>query len=176
MNRDQAIERLKQYRPDNYQYQHALYSEAIMRALAPRFDADPDFWGLCGLLHDVDFPLTKDNPDEHGLKAKELLDGLDGVTDEMLGAIMAHNSECTGREPASNLDYALRAAETVTGLIVAAALVRPTGMEGMEPKSIKKKMKDKAFAAAVSRERIKECEKIGLSLDEFLDISIKAMS
>ncbi|MDL2307727.1 HD domain-containing protein [Desulfovibrio sp. OttesenSCG-928-C06] len=176
INRDAALEKLKSYQPDSYQYQHALYSEAIMRAMAPRFDADPDAWGLCGLLHDVDFPLTKSTPEQHGLKAKELLEGFEGVDSEIMHAIMAHNSEYTGVEPSSNLDYALRCAETVTGMISAAALMRPTGMEGMEPKSIKKKMKDKAFAAAVNRDNIRECEKIGLPLDEFLAIAIKAMS
>ena len=176
INREAALEKLKSYQPDSYQYQHALYSEAIMRALAPRFEADPDVWGLCGLLHDIDFPLTKHTPEQHGLKAKELLEGIDGMTDEIVNAIMAHNSEHTGVQPSCDLDYALRCSETVTGLICAAALMRPTGMEGMEPKSIKKKMKDKAFAAAVSRENIRECEKIGLPLDDFLAIAIKAMS
>ena len=165
ITREAALEELKRHQPDHYQYQHALYSEAIMSALAPRFGADPEAWGLCGLLHDIDFPLTKNDPAQHGLKAKELLSGLAGLTDEILHAIMAHNSEHTGVEPSSDLDYALRCAETVTGMISAAPLMRPTGMEGMEPKSTKKKMQDKAFAAASSRETIRRLEKICLPLD-----------
>ena len=176
INREDALQKLKQYKPDHYQFQHALHTESIMRAMAPKFDGDPDYWGICGLLHDVDFPLTQDNYQEHGLKARELLADLPGVDDRLIRAIMAHNAELLGIEIESPLEYALRCAETVTGMITAAALVRPNGMQGMEAKSIKKKMKDKSFAAAVSRERIKECEKIGLSVDDFLAIAIQAMS
>ena len=80
-----------------------------------------------------------------------------------------------GVAPSTRLDFALRCGETVTGLIAAAALMRPTGFEGMPPKSIKKKMKDKAFAASVSRENIRQCAEIGLELDEFLALAIEAM-
>lgn len=178
-DRQRALACLLSFEPDSYLVQHALYSEAIMRDLAERLGEDADLWGLCGLMHDVDFPLTKDAPEEHGLKARELLAGLEeqgGLSEEALRAIAAHNGEHTGVEPVSNLDFALRCAETVTGIISAAALVRPDGFNGMEAKSIKKKMKDKAFAAAVNRQNIRECEKIGLSLDEFLGLSIAAMS
>lgn len=177
ISRDQALEFLKSQHPDDYLLQHSLASEAIMRALAPCFAGDIDAWGICGLLHDVDFPQTKEQPEKHGLLAKEMLSA-PGVElgEEYIYAITAHNGECTGHEPKSELDFALRAAETVTGLIIAAALMRPDGMHGMQVKSIKKKMKDKAFARAVNRENIKECEKIGLSLDDFLALSIEAMS
>lgn len=177
LSRDKALELLKAQGPDEYLLKHSLASEAIMRALAPRFGGDAEGWGICGLLHDVDFSHTKDNPMLHGLMAKEMLTapGID-LDLPYVYAITAHNSEYSGHEPKSELDYALRAAETVTGLIIAAALMRPTGMDGMEVKSLKKKMKDKAFARAVNRETIKECEKIGLSLDEFLALSIEAMS
>lgn len=175
ISREQALELLKAQGPDDYLWQHSHSSEAIMRALAPRFDGDPEAWGLCGLLHDVDFPHTKDAPEQHGLKARVMLESA-GFEEPYLNAIAAHNSEYTGQEPKEPLDFALRCAETITGLISAAALMRPEGMEGMQPKSIKKKMKDKAFARAVNRERIKECEKLGLSLDDFIAISIEAMS
>ena len=98
------------------------------------------------------------------------------LPDEALTAIRAHNAEMNGASgPASRFDYALRCGETVTGLISAAALMRPTGMEGMEVKSIKKKMKDKAFAASVCRDNIRQCAEAGLELDEFLALSIEAM-
>jgi predicted hydrolase (HD superfamily) len=145
-----------------------------MRALARHFGEDEDLWGLAGLMHDVDYPLTKDNPEQHGLAAMSILG--DGLPEAALTAIRAHSCEYTGTKPQSRMDYALRAAETVTGLISAAALMRPTGMEGMQVKSLKKKMKDKTFAASVSRERIKECEQAGLDLDAFLGIAIQAMS
>lgn len=175
LSREQALELLKAQEPDDYLLKHSLASEAIMRALAPRFGGESEIWGLCGLLHDLDFPHTKDNPARHGLMAAEMLAGA-GLDAACVHAIAAHNSEHSGKQPESQLDFALRAAETVTGLIIAAALMRPTGMEGMESKSLKKKMKDKAFARAVNRDNIKECEKLGLSLDEFLTISIEAMS
>ena len=173
VTREQALERIKSQNPEQHMVQHALASEALMCALAVHFGEDETLWGLTGLLHDVDFPLTKTCPERHGLAAEELLAG--DVTEEVMRAIKAHNSEYTGVMPESKMEFALRAAETVTGMVTAAALVRPTGYEGMEAKSLKKKMKDKAFAASVSRERIRECEQIGLSLDEFLALSIKAV-
>ncbi|MDL2267432.1 HDIG domain-containing protein [Desulfovibrio sp. OttesenSCG-928-G15] len=171
---EEALALIEKLTPEPHMQQHAIASEQVMRALAEHFGENADLWGLTGLLHDVDYSTTKDCPEKHGLEALTILAGK--LPDEALYAIAAHNSECTGKEPASRLDYSLRAAETVTGLVKAAALMRPTGMEGMEPKSLKKKMKDKAFAASVSREHIRECEKAGLGLDEFLALSIKAMS
>ncbi len=174
LERDAAQVLFVEHNPDPHMLQHALASEAVMRALARHFGEDEALWGLAGLLHDVDYAQTKDKPEEHGLQAVPILDGKLPV--EAIVAITAHNSECTGAEPKERLDFALRAGETITGLITAAALMRPTGMEGMEVKSLKKKMKDKAFAANVSRDRIKECERIGLPLDDFLGLAIKAMT
>jgi len=173
MTREDALVLLQGYRPEPHMMQHALASGAVMRALARHFGEDEQLWGLTGLLHDLDYPMTKDAPEQHGLKAAELLAGK--LPEQAVTAIKAHNSGHTGCEPGARLDFALRAAETVTGLITAAALMRPTGMEGMEVKSLKKKMKDKAFAAAVCRDRIRECERMGLPLDEFLTIAITAM-
>ena len=174
MNKEDALSLLQQYGPEPHMVQHALSSEAIMRALARHYNEDEELWGIAGLLHDVDYPLTKEQPAEHGLKAMEILVGK--LPREVLEAISAHNSECNGAKPSSRLDYALRCAETITGLVSAAALMRPTGMEGMQVKSLKKKMKDKAFAANVSRERIRECEHMGMSLDDFLGLAIAAMT
>lgn len=154
--------------------QHSTASAAVMAALARHFGEDEQLWALTGLLHDVDYPATMHEPQRHGLAAAELL--ADRLPEEALTAIRAHNGEMTGVMPQSRLDYALRCAETVTGLVGAAALMRPTGYEGMESKSIKKKMKDKAFAASVNRETIKECAQAGLELDVFLALAIRAMS
>ncbi len=174
LQRENALQLLDQYRPEPHMRQHALASEAVMRAVARHFDENEELWGLTGLLHDLDYPMTKDSPEKHGLLAVELLDKR--LPPEALAAISAHNSECTGVEPRTKMDFALRASETITGLITAAALMRPTGMEGMQPKSLKKKMKDKAFAANVNRERIMECERMGVPLDEFLGLAIAAMT
>ena len=174
MDREAAMALLQEFHPEPHMVQHALASEAVMQALARRFGEDETLWGLAGLLHDVDYPMTKDAPERHGLQAESILAGK--FPEELVSAVMAHNGECTGKEPQTRLDFALRAGETITGLVTAVALMRPTGMEGMEVKSLKKKMKDKAFAAAVSRERIHECERIDLPLDEFLALAIAAMT
>lgn len=173
-SRNEILDLIASQNPDPHMVRHALASEAVMRSLAEHLGEDSDSWGLAGLAHDVDFPHTKDTPEKHGLLAAELLAGK--LPDSTVRAIAAHNSEYTGAEPETRFDYALRAAETVTGMISAAALVRPAGYDGMEAKSVKKKMKDKAFAAAVNRDRIRECEKVGVSLDEFLRLAIRAMA
>ncbi len=172
--RTEAVELLQNHTSEAFLVQHALASEAILEALAAHLGEDVPTWGLTGLLHDVDYGQTSATPEKHGLVACELLQ--DKLPEEALAAIRAHNGEMNGHSPATKLDYALRCGESVTGLIVTAALVRPTGITGMEAKSLKKKMKDKAFAASVSRENIRECEKIGLDLDAFLKLSIAAMA
>ena len=174
IEREAALALIKEFDPEPHMLQHALASEAVMRALARHFGEDETLWGMAGLLHDVDYPMTKESPEQHGLKAVEILAGK--LPEEAIAAIAAHNSEYTGHEPEKRMDFALRAAETITGLVTAAALMRPTGMEGMQVKSLKKKMKDKAFAAAVNRERIRECERVELPLDDFLGIAITAMT
>ena len=173
ISRDEALALLAENHVQAGLLQHSIASEAVMRALAREFGEDEELWGLTGLLHDVDYPATMQEPQRHGLAAGELLAGR--LPEEALTAIRAHNGEMTGVMPQSRLDHALRCAETVTGLVSAAALMRPTGYEGMESKSIKKKMKDKAFAASVCRDNIRQCEQAGLPLDAFLALSIAAM-
>ncbi|MDP2848637.1 MAG: HD domain-containing protein [Humidesulfovibrio sp.] len=153
---------------------HCLESEAVLRALAARLGQDQNLWGITGLLHDLDYATTKDNPARHGLDSAEFLDGKLPV--QALDAIRAHNFEHTGFAPSTPLDFALRCGETVTGLIHTNALVRPARMDGMDAKSLKKKMKDKAFAASVNRETIGECQKLGLEPSEFFTIAIAAVA
>lgn len=173
MDRTEALELLRGRGLSPSLTQHSLAAEAVMRALAAHFGEDKELWGLAGLLHDLDFPETAENPERHGLEAAEALAGK--LPAEALAAIRAHNGEMNGSEPSGRLDFALRCGESVTGLITAASLMRPTGIEGMEVKSLKKKLKDRAFAASVSRENIRECERAGLGLDEFLLLAIRAM-
>ena len=173
LNREEALTLLQESSPEPHLIQHALASEAVLRALAEKLGEDPDLWALTGLLHDLDYPLTQAEPEKHGLAAAEQLTGK--LPESALQAIRAHNGEMNGVAPQTVFDYALRCGESVTGLIVTAALVRPTGMEGMEVKSLKKKMKDKAFAASVNRDCIRQCEQAGLPLDDFLALSIVAM-
>ena len=172
LTREHAMTLLNEHGIQEGLLHHALETEAVMRGLARRLGGDEELWGLAGLLHDLDFPKTKDEPDRHGMVTAQELEGL--LPEEGLQAIRAHNSEMNGTELASSFDFALRCGETVTGLISANALVRPQGMQGMKPKSLKKKMKDKSFAANVNRERLQECDRIGLDLAEFLQIAIAA--
>ncbi|OLN24586.1 HDIG domain protein [Desulfovibrio sp. DV] len=175
IDRDAALALVKAQNPNPGLLAHGRQTEAVMRALAARLGHDPELWGLTGLLHDLDYPATAATPEQHGLALRSLLPegALPAVA---LDAIAAHNDEYTGHAPATAFDYALRAAESVTGIISAAALVRPDKMQGMAAKSIKKKMKDKAFAANVRRANILECDKAGLPLDEFLTLAIAAIA
>ena len=172
--RSDALALLHAHHPDEHLLHHALESEAVMRGLAARLGDPEELWGLAGLLHDIDFPLTRHEPHRHGLEAMTILAGK--LPEEALTAIRAHNAEHTGQMPVSRLDFALRAAESVTGLVAANALVRPDRMKGMDPKSLRKKMKDKAFAANVDRERIREYKHLGLEEDEFFRIAIDAIT
>lgn len=153
---------------------HSLASEAVLQALARHLGRDVNLWGLTGLLHDLDYARTAENPAQHGIIAADELSGK--LPQEALQCIRAHNAELNGTTPESEFDYALRCGESVTGLIHAAALMRPTRYDGMTVKSIKKKLKDKAFAANVSRENIRQCDRLGLELDDFLALAIGAMA
>ena len=172
LDRTEALAMIKASAPDHLLV-HALETEAVMRALAERLGQDPEVWGLAGLLHDLDYPETKDTPEKHGLLTAETLSGK--LPEEAVQAIARHN-EVNGNQPQTDFDYALRCGETVTGLVHTAALVRPTRMQGMQAKSLKKKMKDKAFAASVCRDTIRECEKLGLELGDFLTLAIGAIT
>ena len=174
ISRDEALALLAENHVQAGLLQHSIASEAVMRALAREFGEDEELWGLTGLLHDVDYPATEATPEKHGLEGARLLEGK--LPEEALTAIRAHNGEMTGVAPSSTFDYALRCGETVTGLVVTAALVRPTGMEGMQASSLKKKMKDKAFAASVNRDCIRQCSELGLELGDFLTLAIGAMA
>lgn len=174
ISREEALQLIQTHSQEPHLIPHALETEAVMRRLAVRLNQDSDLWALTGLLHDLDYSATKDSPERHGLQTCEMLVGQ--LPEEALQAIRAHNGECTGTMPETPFDFALRCGETVTGLIHANALVRPGGMDGMKAKSLKKKMKEKAFAANVNRDNIRECEKIGLELGDFFQIAITAIA
>jgi putative nucleotidyltransferase with HDIG domain len=172
---DKALDLLRQHVTNDILVKHCLASEAIMRALAARFGEDPERWGVAGLLHDLDFEETKDTPSAHGLKTAAILSE-QGVPEDIIQAIREHNAEALGIPCGSRMGIALTCAETVTGLIVATALVQADRrLASVKPSSVRKRMKEKAFARNVNRERILDCEKIGLALDDFLNLSVVAM-
>ncbi len=174
LTRPEALELLTHGERTPAEYHHALESEAVLRGLALRLGEDPDLWGLTGLLHDLDFPETRDTPEVHGVPGAQKLAGK--LPEVATDAIAAHNGDLNGHPPKTVLDFALRCGEAVTGLVSANALIRPTGMVGMKPKSLKKKMKARAFAANVNRDIIRECDRLGLDLAEFFQIAIDAIT
>lgn len=175
MSREEAIELMEQHLETEPLRKHSLASEAIMRSLATRFDEDPEQWGLIGLLHDIDYNETRDKMDKHTLVTEQIL--LErGVDPSIPEAIKYHNATNLGLTRNQPVHWALTAAETMTGMIVAATLVNPDKkLSSLKAKSVKKRMKAKEFARSVNRDHILLCEKIGLSLDDFIEISINAM-
>ncbi|MBN2460821.1 MAG: HDIG domain-containing protein [Candidatus Cloacimonetes bacterium] len=175
IDRYRALEKLCKYVKNEKTIIHCLASEAVLRALARRLGEDEDRWGLTGLLHDIDVEVTKADPKVHALKAEELLDEFD-LDEEMIDAIRMHNDQATGKPRNTVFQHALAAGETITGLIYATTLVYPDKkIESVKYKSVRKRMNEKAFAASVNRDHIMECEKIGIPIDEFIEISVDAM-
>ena len=145
-----------------------------MRALATRLGEAPDVWGLTGLGHDLDAEETEHDIARHGVQAAETSSAL-GLPDEATHAIAAHNPE-TGVAATKRIDVALIAADQLSGLITAAALVRPEkDLAGVKVKSVRKRYREGAFARGVHRESIARCEELGLELDEFFALGLEAM-
>jgi putative nucleotidyltransferase with HDIG domain len=175
LTREHALDLMWQYLPQDNLQKHCLATEAIMRLLARRLGQDEDLWGLIGLLHDLDYTDTKDHMDQHGLVTEKILQQR-GVCAAITEAIKAHNADNLGMQRKAMLEHALVAAECITGLIVATALVYPDKkLASVKPQSIIKRMKQKEFARSVNREFIKECEKIGIPLDAFAELCLEAM-
>jgi putative nucleotidyltransferase with HDIG domain len=174
MNRQQATELLDRYVHSDWLKKHSLAAAAIMERLAERLGEDPDTWWTIGILHDLDFDITQD-PAQHGRKSEEILGQL-GVDPTIIRGVLAHNADGLGLERSDTLDYAITAAESITGLIVATALVMPDKkLASVKPQSVIKRMKKKDFARKVSRESILLCEQAGIELPEFTEIAVLAM-
>ena len=176
ITREQALDLLKKYNKEAFHIQHSFTVEGCMRYLAEDlgYAEDADFWALCGLLHDIDFEGW---PEEHCLKAPELLRELP-VTDELVHAVCSHGyGICCDVEPTHEMEKVLFAVDELTGLIGAAALMRPSkSCQDMELSSLKKKFKDKKFAAGCSRDVIRDgAERLGWELDTLLQKGLDAM-
>ena len=174
IDRDKAYELLLKYNKKESLIKHALAVEASMRKLAEVKGADPDVWGLVGLLHDLDYDMY---PEQHCKKTKEILTE-NGYPEEIIRAVMCHGyGICTDEEPITDMEKAIYAVDELTGLITAAVLVRPSkSIEDLEVKSVKKKWKDKTFAAGVNREVIqKGTDMLGMELSELMQYTIDGM-
>ena len=171
---EKALEIIKEYNKEAFHIEHAETVGRVMAYFAAEHDAQRvDFWKSVGILHDIDFELY---PEQHCVKAKEMLSAMD-MDEELIHAVISHGyGICIDVAPESYMEKVLFAVDELTGLIGAAALMRPTGLEGMEAKSIKKKFKDKKFAAGCSREVIAQgAEMLGMELGELFEKTIAAM-
>ena len=174
MIREEALNSIKENVENKNLVKHMLATEAIMRALARRFGENEKEWSLTGLLHDIDVELTEGDMKSHSKLGADLARDL-GATEAMAHAILCHN-EAHGVPCETELDKALFCADPLTGLITAAALVRPDKkLAGVDAGSVRKRFKEKSFAAGANREQISRCSEIGLELDEFIEIGLKAM-
>lgn len=176
VSREAAVQLLKKYNKESFHIQHALTVEGVMSWFAGElgYREDADFWAMAGLLHDVDFEMY---PDQHCVKAPELLAEI-SASDALIHAVCSHGYGLAANvEPVHPMEKVLFASDELTGLIGAAALMRPSkSVQDMELKSIKKKFKDKKFAAGCSRDVIAQgAEMLGWTLDELLEKTLEAM-
>ena len=172
MTRDEALNVVTSRVSNKNLVKHMLATEAVMRELADYFGEDAELWGMAGLLHDLDYDETVNDFPRHGLLTAEILQAYD-IDERVIQAIKAH----PGHVPAeSQLDKALYAVDPLTGLIVAAALMHPTKkLTNVDTAFVMNRFKEKRFAAGANREQIKTCDEIGLDIETFVSIALKAM-
>jgi putative nucleotidyltransferase with HDIG domain len=170
MNRHEALDIWKQYNSEDHLLRHALAVEGAMRAYAKKYDQDVESWGLCGLLHDIDFEKY---PDEHPNKGVEILHKL-GLEPELIQAVKEHAIETENRD--SLLSKALYACDEMASFVIAVGFVRPEGLQGMKPSSVRKKMKNKQFAAKVDREQlVKSAQDLQVELSDHIQTIIEGL-
>ncbi|TET43387.1 MAG: HD domain-containing protein [Dehalococcoidia bacterium] len=172
-NRDEILDSIHGNVQDKNMIRHMLATEAIMRALAKRLGEDEEEWGITGLIHDIDMELVEGDMSSHSKLAADIAKEL-GANETMVHAILCHN-EAHGVPRETKLDKALFCADSLSGLITAAALVRPDKLSGLTTKSVMKRFREKSFAAGVNREQVAQCQEIRLELEEFIGLGIEAM-
>ncbi len=171
LRREEALRILKDMSSSDNLLKHCLATEAIMRGLAKKLGEDVEKWGFTGLIHDLDYEQS--TPETHGIITAEKLEKM-GVSGEIIDAVKKHNYKIFS-ERKTPLEVALIAADSITGLIIACALVKGKKIENVMVNSVLKKFKDKSFARGAYRDGIREIEKLGLSLEEFMDIALMSM-
>jgi putative nucleotidyltransferase with HDIG domain len=172
MDRDEALALVRDKADKETTVRHLISVEGVMRALARRFGEDEAMWGLTGLFHDLDQDRTHDDPERHAHQAAEWLREA-GADQRVVNGVLAHAHE---EYRTDRMSQAVVHADAVAGLLVAAALVRPEKASGMKVSSVRKKLKEKAFAPGVNREEITEVEeRLGIPVDEFLGIGIEGL-
>lgn len=174
MEREQALIELKGRVKSENLIKHSLAVEAIMKDLALYFKEDIDKWGLAGLLHDIDYDKTANDPSKHSIVGAEILETLD-IESSIIYAVKAHNEE-HGIKRKRKMDKALYCSDPVSGLITASALILPSKkLEDVTVEFVMKRMDEKGFAKGANREQIKSCEELDISLEKFIEIALNAM-
>jgi len=174
--REQAVETLHEFLKGEYVLRHSRATEAIMRDLAPRFDADPELWGLTGLLHDLDLELIGEDPSRHAKETVHILTERFDYPKAGLDAILAHNGDILNIPCQTIFDHALTAAESITGMVFAMALILPSKkLSDVKAKSVTKRIKEPRFAANVSRERIGHHDALGIDRAAFCALAVQSM-
>jgi putative nucleotidyltransferase with HDIG domain len=173
--RDQQTELLKKYLKSDNLIKHSLAVEAILIALAKRLNKPEEIWAATGLLHDLDYDFTKTEPHKHATMSSQILEGI--LPKEIIDAIKSHNFRHTDKTPVTSLDKALIAADAVSGLVIATALIIPTKkLKDVQLPTLINKFKDISFARNCDRKRIDLCLDFGLQRNEFLNISLQALT
>ena len=181
MDREQALKSVKEKIKNKNLVSHCLAVEAIMRGLAEELNErdgssglDENKWAITGLVHDIDYDQTANEPDKHSLIGAEILKDL-GFDDDIIYAVKVHN-QMHGLPFKNDLDKALYAADPISGLIVAAALIRPEKkLNAVNADSVLKRFGEKAFARGANREQMMACEELGINLEDFIKIALKSM-
>jgi len=172
-NREEILDSIHGNVQDKNMIRHMMATEAIMRALARKLGEDEEEWGITGLIHDIDMELVEGDMNSHSRLGADIAREL-GASETMIHAVLCHN-EAHGVPQETKLDKALFCADALSGLITAAALVRPDKLSGLTTKSVMKRFREKSFAAGVNRENVTQCQQIGLELEEFIGLGIEAM-
>ncbi len=172
MDREKALELLKNHLSNKNLIKHCLALEACMRGLARHFKENEEKWGLAGLIHDLDYEKTQNQPEKHTLIACEILKE-QGVEEDILRTIRCHAGI---EKPNTKMEWAIYSADPLTGLVVASVLMHPTKkIKNVDTEFVLRRFKEKSFAKGADRNIIMECKNLGISLDEFIDICLKSM-
>ena len=181
LNREQALRLIDEFITEPITKLHLLETEAILRALAKHLNEDEEEWGIIGLLHDIDWDLVKNDTANHCVLCQDILKKA-GATEYLIESIISHAygmeaiPSLQNKERATPIQHCLVAGETLTGLIIATTLMQPDKkLASVKPESLKKKFKNKSFAARCNRDLILECEKVNIPLDDFLNIGLVAL-
>ena len=172
MNRDEALELVKEHLKNKNLVKHSLAVEACMKAMASRLGQDVEKWGLAGILHDLDYEITEKSPELHSTETVKILKEKD-LAPDIIHAIQAH----AAKVPCENdMDWSIYSIDPLTGLIIAATLMHPSKkLKEIDLGFIKRRYKEKSFARGAKREEIEQIQKIGMDLDDFISICLEAM-